>query len=273
MTDRSVSIGVQGASGALRMPLYHQIFLILRQQIMDGLHEYDALIQGEQELAETYDVSRITANRALDELAAEGLVVRERGRGTRVRYKPKARAYQASMDGLLENLIAMGLETEVKLLSFGYVPAAEEVAAALSCPIGQEVQRSVRVRSVEGQPFSFLTTFVPAEIGRRYGAEDLANKPLLSLLERGGIQVDAANQLISATLADAEVAGHLGVEAGSALLKINRIVRDRDGRPVEYITALYRPDQYQYRMVLSRVQGETHNTWTPSQDAATTAAE
>ena len=96
---------------------------------------------------------------------------------------------------------------------------------------------------------------------------------MLSLLERGGIQVDAANQLISATLADAEVAGHLGVEAGSALLKINRIVRDRDGRPVEYITALYRPDQYQYRMVLSRVQGETHNTWTPSQDAATTAAE
>ena len=131
MADRPVNISAQGASGALRMPLYHQIFLILRQQIMD------ALIQGEQELAETYDVSRITAKRALDELAAEGLVVRERGRGTRVRYKPKARAYKASMDGLLENLIAMGLETEVKLLSFGYVPAAEEVAAALEYQIHQ----------------------------------------------------------------------------------------------------------------------------------------
>ena len=137
MTDRSVSIGVQGASGALRMPLYHQIFLILRQQIMDGLHEYDALIQGEQELAETYDVSRITAKRALDELAAEGLVVRERGRGTRVRYKPKARAYQASMDGLLENLIAMGLETEVKLLSFGFPfspPSSPPRSAAATAP-------------------------------------------------------------------------------------------------------------------------------------------
>jgi GntR family transcriptional regulator len=271
MADRVVSAGIEGVSGALRMPLYHQIFLILRQQITDGLHEYDALIPGEQELAETYDVSRITAKRALDELAAEGLVVRERGRGTRVRYRPKARAFQSSMDGLLENLIAMGLETKVKLISFGYVPANEEVAAALSCPIGQEVQRSVRMRSVEGKPFSFLTTYVPADIGRRYDASDLANKPLLSLLERSGVQVDAASQAISATLADPGVAGHLGISAGSALLKINRIVKDREGRPVEYITALYRPDQYQYRMVLSRVQGETHNTWTPSQDAATTA--
>jgi GntR family transcriptional regulator len=271
MTDRPIKMSVQGASGALRMPLYHQIYLILRQQIMDGLHEYDALIQGEQELGETYDVSRITAKRALDELAAEGLVIRERGRGTRVRYRPKARTYKASMDGLLENLIAMGLETEVNLLSFEYVPASEEVAAALSCPIGQEVQRSVRVRSVEGQPFSFLTTFIPADIGRHYGAEDLADKPLLSLLERSGIQVDAASQAISATLADAEVAGNLGIEAGAALLKINRIVRDRGGRPVESITALYRPDQYQYRMVLSRVRGEMHNTWTPREDTATTA--
>lgn len=273
MADRDISAGVQGVSGALRMPLYHQIFLILRQQIIDGLHEYDALIPGEQELAEIYDVSRITAKRALDELAVEGLVVRERGRGTRVRYQPKARAFKSSMEGLLENLIAMGLETEVTLIAFDYVAAPEDVAASLSCPIGQEVQRSVRVRSIEGEPFSFLTAYVPAAIGRRFGAADLANRPLLALLERSGVQVDAASQTISATLADAGVAGHLGIEAGSALLKINRIVKDRDGRPVEYITALYRPDRYQHRMVLTRVRGETHNTWTPSEDADASAAE
>lgn len=264
MSDAGRLREVQGASGALRMPLYHQIYLILRQQIMDGLHGYDALVPGEQELAAAYDVSRITAKRALDELAAGGFVVRERGRGTRVSYRPKAGPVRSSVEGLLENLIAMGLETEVNLIEFGYVPASEEVALALACPIGQGVQRSVRVRSVEGVPFSYLVTYVPEEIGRKFGAEDLANKPLLSLLERGGVVVDAANQTITATLADAEVAGRLGVDAGSALLKINRVVLDQKRRPVEYITALYRPDRYQYRMVLSRVRGETHNTWTPS---------
>ncbi|MDP6927494.1 MAG: GntR family transcriptional regulator, partial [Rhodospirillales bacterium] len=73
-------------SASLRMPLYHQIYLILRQKLLSGEFAYDDRIPSEQELVEEYEVSRITARRALDELAAEGLVVRQRGRGTRARF-------------------------------------------------------------------------------------------------------------------------------------------------------------------------------------------
>lgn len=252
-----LQLGTQG----LKTPLYHQIYLILKGQITDGIYGPDARLPSEQDLTERFGVSRITAKRAMDELAADGLVVRERARGTRVIYQPPSAPIPSSVEGLLENLIAMGLETTARLLEFEYLPASEAIAQALELEVGQEVQRAVRVRYLDNAPFSHLTTYVPAGIGRQFGADELSSLSLLSLLERCGVKVESAEQTISATLADAVIAQHLGVDVGSALMKITRMVRDQTGAPVEFITALYRPDRYQYRMALSRVHGESENRW------------
>ncbi len=252
-------------SASLRVPLYHQIYLVLRQDILSGTYSYDDRVPSELELVDEYSVSRVTARRALDELAEEGLVKRERGKGTRVQFRRPSMPLESSVEGLLENLLAMGLETDVTLIDFEYVSAGDEVASALDCPLGTIVQRAVRVRSFDSGPFSYLVTYVPQDIGRNYDANDLASQPLLQLLERSGVVVEGARQRISATLADADVAALLETEVGTALLEIRRIVTDGEGRPVEFIRALYRPDRYQYQMVLSRVQGKDMNTWSPSQ--------
>jgi GntR family transcriptional regulator len=255
MTDR------MNVSASLRMPLYHQIYLILRQKILSGDYTFDDLIPSELDLVDEYSVSRITARRALDELAKEGLVKRERGKGTKVQFRQPTQPLESSVEGLLENLLAMGLESSVKLIDFEYVSANSEVAKALDCPPSTIVQRAVRVRSFETGPFSYLVTYVPQGIGSNYDANDLASYPLLQLMERGGVEVAGAKQTISAALADADVAALLETEVGVALLEMRRIVTDVAGRPVEYIRALYRPDRYQYNMVLSRILGEDVNTW------------
>lgn len=245
----------------LRTPLYHQVYLVLRNKIYDGEYADGALLPSEQETAQMFGVSRITTQRALNELAAEGLCVREQGRGSRVTFKPPAAVVQADAEGLFENLLQMGLKTEVEVLEFDYVPAGADVARALRLEPGQEVQRSLRIRRLDGKAFSHLTTCVPADIGRTFGREDLAKQPLLVLLERGGIKVSGAEQTISANLADALVARALGMDLGSPLLSVSRVVYDRNDRPVEYITGLYRPDRYQYRMTLSRVGDERARSW------------
>ncbi len=262
-TAPSSTLATQG----LKTPLYHQIYLILKGQITDGVYGTDARLPSEQDLMERFGVSRITAKRAMDELAAEGLVVRERARGTRVIYQPPSAPVASSVEGLLENLIAMGLETSVKLLEFGYLPATNPVAEALEIKNGAEVQRAVRVRYLDDAPFSYLTTYVPSALGRQFSAEELSSLPLLSLLERCGIKVDSAAQTITATLADHVVAKCLDTDPGAALMKISRVVHDQNGTPVEYISALYRPDRYQYRMSLSRVQGETEKRWATDDNA------
>lgn len=245
----------------LPTPLYHQVYLILRNKILTGEYSFDAAVLSEQETAAKFGVSRITAKRALNELADDGYVKRERGRGTRIIYNSPTPPVKASVEGMMENLLAMGLETDVRLLSFDYVRSVGEVARALQSDDGSKVQRAVRVRSLEGEPFSFLTTYVPEHIGRSFSRDDLASRPLLALLERSGVIVGKAEQTISATLADMEVSAVLGLELGSPLLSIQRIVYDQRERPVEFIKGLYRPDRYQYHLMLSRVGDETSRSW------------
>lgn len=256
-------LGGRSANVALRSPLYHQIYLILRDKILSAEFPHGTVLPGEFDLADMYGVSRITVKRALDELAADGLVTRERGRGTTVTYQGRGPAISAAVEGQLEDLLSMGYETQVRLVDFAYVPAPPEAAAALRCDPGVEVQRAVRTRSKDGVPFSHLTTYVPADIGRSFAAEDMLGKPLLALLEDAGIRVASASQTITATLADHNVAGLLDLDVGSALLKVSRTVVDSIGRPVEFITALYRPDSYCYQMSLSRVSAAGANSWSP----------
>jgi GntR family transcriptional regulator len=250
----------------LPTPLYHQIYMILRSKILNREYIEGDLLPSEDETSRIYNVSRITAKRALNDLAEEGLVVRERGRGTRVVYRGVAPPLKANVEGMLENIMSMGLETEVTLLEFDYVHAVEAVASALGCTTQDVVQRAVRVRHLEGEPFSHLVTYVPEVVARSYTREDLASMPLLSLLERGGVEVSRAEQTLTATAADADVAALLEVDLTTPLLRIQRIVYDQQDRPVEFITGLYRPDRYQYRMNLSRVQSNPgQKSWSPTE--------
>jgi GntR family transcriptional regulator len=235
----------------LPLPLYHRVYLVLRQQVESGRFDPRDKMPGEHDLAEEFAVSRITVRRALDMLERAGLVRRRRGAGTYARPPSAATPLRDNLRGLIENLLAMGLRTGVRLVEFAYVPASSEVAGLLGVSPGAEVQRSVRVRLSDGVPFSHLTAWVPAEIGRRYKREDLAEKPLLALLEAHAT-IARAEQTISACLADAAVAPLLEIEVGAALLWVRRQVFDRDGRVIEAISSLYRPDLYAYQIGLVR---------------------
>lgn len=257
--------GLTVVDPGLKIPLYHQIYVLLREQILSGVYGDRALVPTELTLARTHGVSRITAKRALDELKAEGLVERRRGRGTSVAPRIESRPVSANLGGLIENLLMMGLETAVEILEFDYVAAPDPVQRALELPVGAEVQRAVRVRRYNGVPLSHTVSYVPAVLGRSYAREDLAKAPLLALLERAGCLIGSAEQTITATLADAAVAPRLAVQVGAPLLSIARTVCDQTGRPVEHIAILYRPDRYAYQMKLTRVQGDATKLWSPAE--------
>jgi GntR family transcriptional regulator len=233
------------------LPLYHRIYLLLRQGIVEGEWPPDSPMPGEHEISEAHGVSRITVRRALQQLEQEGLVLRRRGAGTFAQ-RPKLPKRRENLRGLFQNLLAMGAHTEVKLLEFGYVSASPPVAAALGVQPGTTVQKSVRLRSAKGVPFSHLTAWVPEEIGRHYGEKDLAVSPLLHLLEEAGAPPVRAEQVISAKLADSVIAPLLGIEAGNAMLWVRRQVFDETGRVIEVIEALYRPEMYEYQIGLVR---------------------
>ncbi|GHC67465.1 GntR family transcriptional regulator [Limoniibacter endophyticus] len=231
------------------MPRYHQIYLLLRQKIMEGVWPEGTPMPSENELTLAHNVSRITIRSALSRLESEGLIFRRQGAGTFVR-PPKPERRSEKLQGLLENLVEMGLRTEVKLLSFTYVAAPADIARHLNLKTGSVVQKSVRIRSSKGVPFSYLTTWVPEDIGHHYRPEDMAERPLLAIFRDIGFPPADAEQTISCKLADNIVAPLLQVELASPLLWVQRDVRSKNGRQIEYIEALYRPDMYEYKINL-----------------------
>ena len=133
--------------------------------------------------------------RALAELEREGLIDPPSWRGDFRARRCGAKPMVADLADVLRNLVEMGASTDVRLLAFGYQDAPAPVAdVAESRKPGERVQRSVRVRIIDGQPFSYLATHVPERIGMTYTEPELASQPLLALLERSGVSVDRATQ-------------------------------------------------------------------------------
>jgi len=135
------------------------------------------------------------------------------------------------------------------------------VAQALQLAAGTVVQKAERVRSTTDGPLSHITTWVPEAIARGFGERELAQKPILLLLEESGVKVGRAEQTISARLADVAMAQHLDVAVGSALLAVRRLIYDQDERPIQWLHGLYRPDRYEYQMQLSRVGSIDAKVW------------
>ena len=246
---------------SLPLTKYHQIYLVLREQLEEGRFVHG--LPGELELTKQFGVGRVTVRRALEQLVDEGLIVREAGRGTR----PTTRAEQgrnppaqapvehsgSRLNGLLENLVQVSRSTSVKVLDWRIIQASPDMAQAMQVPEGTKLRKAVRRRSASAGPVSLITTYVPDELVRGYGRKELAVKPMLQLLEESGIVPGRARQTISARQADAQVAAELQVAVGTALLQVRRLVFDTQDRPVQLLHGLYRPDRYEYQMELSQV--------------------
>lgn len=240
------------------VPLYHQIFLQLREEITSGERAQGSRMPTEQELAASFGVSRITARRALAELAETNLVARKRRVGTTVIFEPPARPIEGSIDQAIESLLTFGRSTQVKLIELGEAPARTPISDALGVEPGTPVIRVVRVRWLDGEPLGHLVSYVPTDLGKHITRSGLRSTPILELIEQAGVRIGGATQTISATLADAALAATLAVEIGAPILRVSRTVTDDAGHPVQHILAQYRPDRYQIRLDLHKSKADLH---------------
>ena len=238
--------------GALaRVPLYHQLYSVLRESILDGTIAFDAQMPTEQQLAATFDVSRITAKRAMDELASEGLIARFRGKGSHVIYQYKPKPVRAPLVGMLENLVEMGKHSIVRVVSVEQVVPPADIRERLGLDESEAVYKLVRVRSnEEGEPFAYYVSWT-AGIKKGFTKTILEKTPRLDVIRSNGIKLTKVEQVLSAQSASGRIADELGVDAGAALLSIRRQSYNEKGVVVDVLDCLYNPNRFQYAMVLS----------------------
>ncbi len=235
-------------SGAI--PLYHQIFLQLRDEIFSGRRPHGSPIGTEKEVSAAYAVSRITARRALAELAQHHFVARKRRVGTTVIYRPPVKPIEANMDQAVDSLIQFGRVTQVRVLALQKEPASAWVAEAMHLTAGEWVLRADRVRYLDEEPLGFVISYVPIALADHITRKGLLQNPVLELIRRTGRQLGQASQVVAAMVADPQLCGTLKVEPRSAILRITRTVFDQSGMPLLLTIAHYRSDRYQLRLDL-----------------------
>ena len=234
-----------------RAPLYHQLYAVLKAAILDGTVAYGAQMPTEQQLAENFEISRITAKRAMDELAAEKLVTRHRGKGSHVTYHYQPKPVRAPLVGMLENLIEMGKHSIVHAMSVEVVVPPADIRGILGLDEQGTVHRTVRVSSNEDdEPYAYYVSWTVGNL-QGFTKRRLESSTRLDLLRQNGIQLTRVEQFLSAENASVPIAEELQIEPGKALLSIRRLGSVEDGRIVDVIDALYNPDRFQYGMLLS----------------------
>ena len=234
-------------------PLYYKLYHLLKGAILDGTIENGAQMPTEQQLAETFSVSRITAKRAMDELAAERLVERRRGRGTHVTYEYKPRPVQAPLIGMLQEIESMARHSDVKVLTCRQNLPPGQIREALGLDDSEQVLYLERVRSRDGQAFGYYQSWT-AGLKKNVGKREFQKSPRLAIFRRQGLKITHVTQTISATAATPELAAALDTDTGAPLLSLVRhsfaTVNDKE-RLVDYLQVYYHPDRFQYQMDLT----------------------
>lgn len=234
------------------VPLYSQLKELLRTRILDGSYPAHSQMPSENELGEIYKVSRITVRQALSDLQKEGLIFKIHGKGTFVA-KPKAFQNVSKLQGLAEAMSQMGYEVLNQLLSFKFISANTQVAERLQILEGTKVAEIKRIRLINREPVSLEITYVSQLIGEQLEKADLITRDIFLILENDcGVALGHADLAIDAVVANAELIQALNVEAGSPIMRIERLTHAADGTPIDFEHLFYRGDAFQYRLRIDR---------------------
>lgn len=233
-------------------PLYQQIKALLLQSLDQGEWKPGEAIPSEIELAARFQVSQGTVRKAVDELAAEHLLMRRQGKGTFVSTHHEARVRFRFLR--LAPKEGEPQPAESRILDCRRIRANAEIARCLELKSGDSVVAIRRLISFSGVATVVDDIYLPGGLFKGLTAELLGDYvgPLYGLFETEfGVSMVRAEEKLRAVAAESEIAGLLGVTTGSPLLRADRISYTYSDRPVELRTGYYLTDQYYYRNSLN----------------------
>jgi GntR family transcriptional regulator len=243
---------VEAGREAVFVPLYKQIKRLVLQDLDRGAWKPGELIPSELELAARFQVSQGTVRKAIDELAAENLLMRRQGKGTYVatHHEPKAQfRFLRIMPDEGEPVAAQS-----RFLDCRRQRATADVARALDMKTGDSVVFVRRLLAFKGEPIIVDDIWLPGPLFRGLTAERLADYhgPLYGLFESEfGTRMIRADERLRACRAEPEIAKLLGIGADAPILLVERVSFTYGERPVELRRGYCLTEHHHYHNVLT----------------------
>ncbi len=233
-------------------PLYHQVREALLSRLREGEYREGDLIPTERELVDTFQVSRITVSRAIDDLVREGYLVAQQGKGTFVARR-KIQRHVPQMKSFSQEMREEGHRPGSRLLFLGHRRVDERVAGALNLQLDSWVWVVERLRLADDEPMCVSVAYLNLPPGVTLTPADLEREvSLWSLLEKHGIKLARRVENIQAVPAGQRECDLLLIDQGAPLLLVEGTVFSDEDVPIEYHEIYNRGDRYTYTVQTGR---------------------
>ena len=227
------------------MPLYYQIVSDIKQQIKDGVLLPGDKLPAENTLSQTYQVSRVTVRKALDDLCALGLTERRPNRGHFVaRIKDDRKNGKRSLH---DTLLSSGRVPTSRILSMTTEPASPSQSRHFGIPQGEPVILIHRVRYADGVPFALEHIYLPGDLFEGINPWALENSSMIRIREEEfHIEIAYSTQTLNPKVPTAQQAELLELKSRKPLLAISSDIVNKDGRVVKHTETLFVADVVEY---------------------------
>lgn len=257
-SDRASSDAAAGASISSTpafSPLYQQIEALILQSLQAGEWKPSTAIPSEMELAARYRVSQGTVRKAIDELAAENLLIRRQGKGTFVATHAEHHVQYRFLK-LFPDSGDVNSEgpAQRQIIDCRRSRANADVARALALKTSDPVLQVRRVLSFAAVPTILEDLWLPASPFKGLTAERLTHYdgPMYALFETEfGVRMVRAEEKLRAVLPDAEQSELLHISRQTPLLSVERIAYTYNDVPMELRRGLYLTNTHYYRNALN----------------------
>lgn len=250
------------------VPFYIQVMDALKEAINDESFGPGDQLPGEPELCRLFDVSRTVIRQALKELEFEGLIVREKGRGTFVAEPKIGESLFQELTGFYQDMVTKGHRLDSDVLKQEVVSAGKKVATYLQIDPTAPVIQIDRLRFVDEEPIVLVTTYLPYSLCPSLIDVDLRNQSLYEYLENEyAIVIVRGRRTLEAVPANEYEADLLQVSKGAPLIMLDSVSFLDDGTPIEYYHALHRGDRSRFDVELIRYREAAESGETSSLSA------
>jgi GntR family transcriptional regulator len=215
-----------------KRPLYLQVRDAIAQRIVSGEWKPNRIIPNESELARQFGVSSGTMRKALDLAESEHLLTRRQGWGTSV--NDQSSGEQAARYSNIRNRDGKRIVGDVEVLEILETTANERDGRRLRRRTQERVHRIRRVWSVQGKPYMVEDVVMPAKMFPGLATREDASLHLAALAQRFGVLLGDGEERITVNSVAPDVAEALQVEAGTTVMRLDRVVCTLNGVPAEW---------------------------------------
>jgi len=228
--------------------LYYQLKEELAKKIASHEWKPGEKIPSEAELCKSYNVSRITVRKAIEDLVRSGQLIKHQGKGTfvtNVSLEHKLSKFYS----FSEELTRSGMTERAQVLSFDVVAAPDEISEMLSMQRGEKIFMVKRLRMADEMPYTVEISYIPYSICKGLTAKNITEKGLYNSMRSLDVFPERIIEKIRATVVSKSDADLMKVKTNSPAIKLDRLTY-YGVHTIEYCVSIVRGDFFTYTIEL-----------------------